>query len=74
MRKGGNTCTNLYHCCSNSCPYLCISEIPKAITINDMYPDKRFARLTNLKAGASIQFRVKAVNNYGIGAPSLPTG
>ncbi|XP_055884200.1 contactin-like [Biomphalaria glabrata] len=49
------------------------NKIPQAITINDMYPDKRFARLTNLKAGASIQFRVKAVNIHGIGAPSLPT-
>ncbi|CAL1529097.1 unnamed protein product [Lymnaea stagnalis] len=50
------------------------NNIPKFSTINEQYPDKRFVRLTNLKAGAGIQFRVMARNSFGIGVPSLPTG
>ncbi|KAH9504839.1 hypothetical protein Btru_062073 [Bulinus truncatus] len=50
------------------------SRVPKTSTMNNQYPDKSFLQLTNLKAGANTQFRVRAINSYGIGAPSLPTG
>lgn len=38
------------------------------------YPDKRTIFLHNLKPGAGHEFRVSAINAFGIGAPSLPTG
>ncbi|XP_025106853.1 contactin-like isoform X2 [Pomacea canaliculata] len=37
------------------------------------YPDKRTIFLHNLKPGAGHEFRVSAINAFGIGAPSLPT-
>uniref|UniRef100_A0A0B7AM68 Contactin n=1 Tax=Arion vulgaris TaxID=1028688 RepID=A0A0B7AM68_9EUPU len=49
------------------------NNLPKYSVTNEQYPDKRYARLTNLKAGAGIEFRVLARNSFGIGAPSLPT-
>ncbi|CAG5135524.1 unnamed protein product, partial [Candidula unifasciata] len=48
-------------------------NIPNYSVTREQYPDKRFARLTNLKAGAGIEFRVSARNSFGIGPPSLPT-
>ncbi|XP_076447632.1 contactin-like [Babylonia areolata] len=36
-------------------------------------PTKRTVFLTELKPGALHQFRVRAINEFGVGAPSLPT-
>ncbi|BFY97822.1 hypothetical protein BsWGS_00861 [Bradybaena similaris] len=49
------------------------NNIPKYSVTSEQYSDIRYARLTNLKAGAGIEFRVSARNSFGIGAPSLPT-
>ncbi|XP_012936570.1 contactin [Aplysia californica] len=48
-------------------------NIPSYLTVHESYKDKHFARLTKLKAGAGVQFRIRARNVYGIGSPSLPT-
>lgn len=40
---------------------------------SNRYPEKRVIILRNLKPGAGHEFRVRAINSYGIGAPSLPS-
>ena len=48
-------------------------NIPVYETIHESLIGKHWVRLTNLKAGVGIKFRIRARNNFGIGAPSLPT-
>ncbi|KAK6176500.1 hypothetical protein SNE40_014772 [Patella caerulea] len=41
--------------------------------ISARYTSKKIATLTNLKPGAGYLFRVRAMNRYGLGAPSQPS-
>ncbi|KAL8610221.1 hypothetical protein ACOMHN_038916 [Nucella lapillus] len=48
-------------------------KIPVQNVQSAEYPTKRTKLLTNLKPYAGHQFRVRAINQYGIGAPSVHT-
>ncbi|XP_041348277.1 contactin-like [Gigantopelta aegis] len=42
-------------------------------TLDEQHPDKHSTVLENLKPGANYRFRVRSMNRYGMGLPSLPT-
>ncbi|XP_046353215.1 contactin-like [Haliotis rufescens] len=48
-------------------------RIPSTEALDDLQPSKRQTTLMNLKSGAGYQFRVRAMNRYGLGLPSVPT-
>ncbi|XP_067683459.1 contactin-like isoform X1 [Haliotis asinina] len=48
-------------------------RIPRVEAMDDLNPTKRQTTLMNLKSGAGYQFRVRAMNRYGLGLPSVPT-
>lgn len=64
------------HCCKNE--WLWLGPIPDPLLnwvteLSNVSTVKRWVLLRNLKAAASYQFRVSAVNSVGEGSPSDPS-
>ena len=54
--------------------FLCFAGVDARYIQSTEFPGKLTLLLTDLKPWAGHQFRVRAINQYGMGAPSIPTG